>query len=182
MKQDFATLNTDLDIIQKLGDLPNAVDGLTAAELKKKFDDAGNAIKDYINNNLLPQLANVTPGNAGASKIGLEEFVELPGVNNLQDAVSALLANFQQGTIDYVTAAMLTAGCVETAALADGAVTGAKTDFSSGLAVSGALSTASLTNAGTLTQQGELILDSDCYGNSTTGQTPTAGRIFFVKL
>ena len=49
---------SDLDIIQKLDDEPNDVGGLTAAELKAKFDEAGNIIKDYINNTLLPGISD----------------------------------------------------------------------------------------------------------------------------
>ena len=45
-------LTTDLNVIQKLGDEPNDVDGLTAAQIKEKFDESGNAIKIYINNTL----------------------------------------------------------------------------------------------------------------------------------
>ena len=49
-------LNGDLNIIQKLDDEPNDVGGLTSAQLKAKFDEAGNAIKDYINNDLIPAI------------------------------------------------------------------------------------------------------------------------------
>lgn len=49
-------LTKDLDIIQKLDDEPNDVGGLSAAELKAKFDEAGNTIKDFINESLIPQV------------------------------------------------------------------------------------------------------------------------------
>lgn len=49
-------LSKDLNIIQKLDDEPNDVGGLTAAELKAKFDEAGNIIKEYINDTLIPQV------------------------------------------------------------------------------------------------------------------------------
>ncbi len=39
----------DMAIIQKLDDEPNDVGGLTAAELKAKFDEGGEAIKEYLN-------------------------------------------------------------------------------------------------------------------------------------
>lgn len=47
---------TNLNIIQQLDDEPNDVGGLTSAQLKAKFDEAGNAIKDYINNDLIPAI------------------------------------------------------------------------------------------------------------------------------
>lgn len=46
--------NSDLNIIAKLDDEPNDVGGLTSAELKAKFDEAGNTIQDYINDTLIP--------------------------------------------------------------------------------------------------------------------------------
>lgn len=49
-------LTKDLDIIQKLDDEPNDVGGLSAQELKAKFDEAGNTIKDFINDSLIPQV------------------------------------------------------------------------------------------------------------------------------
>lgn len=49
-------LEDDLDNIQKLDDEPNDVGGLTAAELKAEFDKAGNTIKEYLNETLIPQL------------------------------------------------------------------------------------------------------------------------------
>lgn len=46
----------DLNIIQKLDDEPNDVGGLTSAELKAEFDKAGNTIKTYINETLIPAI------------------------------------------------------------------------------------------------------------------------------
>lgn len=48
------TLDDDMVIIQKLDDEPNDVGGLTAAELKAEFDKAGENVKKYINNELVP--------------------------------------------------------------------------------------------------------------------------------
>lgn len=42
-------LEDDLNIIQALDDEPNDVGGLNAAQLKAKFDEAGNRVKDYLN-------------------------------------------------------------------------------------------------------------------------------------
>ena len=44
----------DMDIIAALDDQPNDVGGLTAAELKAKFDEGGKAIQSYINDTLIP--------------------------------------------------------------------------------------------------------------------------------
>lgn len=51
----FTKLTKDMNIIQKLDDEPNDVGGLTAAELKAKFDEGTNAVKDWINNTFIPE-------------------------------------------------------------------------------------------------------------------------------
>lgn len=49
-------LDGDLSIIAKLDDEPNDVGGLSSDQLKAKFDEAGNIIKDYLNNTLIPAI------------------------------------------------------------------------------------------------------------------------------
>lgn len=49
----------DLGIIQKLGDNPNTDDGLTAQELKERFDAAGLMIQKYINDVLIPNINSI---------------------------------------------------------------------------------------------------------------------------
>ncbi len=46
----------DLKIIQRLGDQPNRIDGLSADEMKEKFDAGSIIIQEYINKTLLPEL------------------------------------------------------------------------------------------------------------------------------
>lgn len=46
----------DMEIIQKLDDEPNDVGGLTAAQLKAKFDEGGMAVKKFLNETLLSEL------------------------------------------------------------------------------------------------------------------------------
>lgn len=50
----------DMDIIQKLDDQPNDIGGLSADQLKAKFDEGGNKVKTYLNSSLLPELAGIT--------------------------------------------------------------------------------------------------------------------------
>lgn len=68
----FTKLTKDLDVIQKLDDEPNDVGGLTAAELKKKFDDSGNAIKDYLNETLVPELDTAVGGKTSKGYVDAE--------------------------------------------------------------------------------------------------------------
>lgn len=48
--------SVDTAVITALDDQPNDVGGLTAAQLKAKFDEAGTNIKGYINDTLIPEL------------------------------------------------------------------------------------------------------------------------------
>ena len=73
----IAYLDGNLDIIQQLDDEPNDVGGLTSAELKAKFDEAGNVIKTYINNTLIPAiLAEDATEEARASAEAAREAAE----------------------------------------------------------------------------------------------------------
>lgn len=56
----FTQFTKDMEIIGKLSDTPNVDDGLTAAQLKAKFDEGGEAIKEYLNGVLLPELMAMT--------------------------------------------------------------------------------------------------------------------------
>lgn len=49
-------LTKDMNIIARLDDEPNDVGGLTAAQLKAKFDEGGVELKRYLNEVLLPAL------------------------------------------------------------------------------------------------------------------------------
>lgn len=69
-------LNGDLNIIAKLDDEPNDVGGLSSDQLKAKFDEAGNVIKDYINNTLIPAIL------ASASTEAAREEAENQRVTN----------------------------------------------------------------------------------------------------
>lgn len=53
---EITPLNGSFNIIQQLDDEPNDVGGLSAAELKAKFDQAGLAIQTYINETLIPEV------------------------------------------------------------------------------------------------------------------------------
>lgn len=58
-------LTADLNIIQALDDEPNDVGGLTADELKAKFDAAGLAVKEYLNGTLTVELDDSLAGKVG---------------------------------------------------------------------------------------------------------------------
>lgn len=66
----FEKFNKDMKIISALDDEPNDVGGLTAAALKAKFDEGGEAIKRYINDTLIP--AVVADGETEAHRAEAE--------------------------------------------------------------------------------------------------------------
>ena len=92
-------LNGDLNIIQKLDDEPNDVGGLTADELKAKFDEAGNIIKNFINESLIPEILaeeaveHVREANEAQREANEEsrESNEIERINNESARVSAEL-------------------------------------------------------------------------------------------
>lgn len=49
----------DVEIISKLGAHPNTDNNLNEQDLKEKFDEAASLIKRYLNEQLVPALANV---------------------------------------------------------------------------------------------------------------------------
>lgn len=49
-------ITTDMNIVAALDDEPNDVGGLTAAQLKAKFDEGGAALKTYINDTLTEEI------------------------------------------------------------------------------------------------------------------------------
>lgn len=59
-------LTADLAIISQLGDYPGIQDGLSTAEFKAKFDEAGLTIQSYINDVLVPGINSLDP-NGGES-------------------------------------------------------------------------------------------------------------------
>lgn len=52
----ISQFNKDMAIIAALDDEPNDVGGLSAQELKEKFDEGGQALKAYINGTLVPEV------------------------------------------------------------------------------------------------------------------------------
>lgn len=119
--------NKDIKIISKLDDEPNDVGGLSANELKAKFDEAGTLIKAFINDTLLPYLESVS----GAGDIGIANISGLNNAATVQEALQELktqLNNMSTGSIPdrSLTGKKLIAGAVGTDELANASVTSGK--------------------------------------------------------
>lgn len=95
----LSKLNTDLNIVQSLDNQPNAVTGLTPEVVKAKFDEAGNEIKEYINDTLTVELDTLDSANVkktGNQTIqGIKTFGSSP-------IVPAPTSDMQTSTKKYV--------------------------------------------------------------------------------
>lgn len=54
----LTSMSTDVNNISALGDRPNETDNLTSTQLKAKFDQAGNDLKNFINTSLIPEITS----------------------------------------------------------------------------------------------------------------------------
>lgn len=88
----LTTLSDDLDVIQKLDDEPNDVGGMSAEELKAKFDEAPNAIKQYINDLLIPGI-EAWFSELDQAKASREELVDL-ALGETPEAIRAAKVEF----------------------------------------------------------------------------------------
>lgn len=81
----IASFTYDMNIISALADEPNDVGGLTAGELKAKFDEGGLALKTYVNDTLLPGVtADI---NAALSQAAIGQVPGMTVVIPLGEAV-----------------------------------------------------------------------------------------------
>lgn len=85
---DFTPLEKNMDIISALDDEPNDVGGLTATELKAKFDEGGNAIKDYLNNTVIPEVKVALGDKAGKDELQGLVLGQIPDGTITEDKLS----------------------------------------------------------------------------------------------
>lgn len=98
----ISQFDKDIEVIQKLDDEPNDVQGLTPAELKKRFDQAAIWLKEYINSTLIPAITGDGASGGGASNIGAS-VDDFPG-NTVQDVLDAfndaLIARYTKAEVN----------------------------------------------------------------------------------
>lgn len=70
MATKLPSFEEDLNIIQKLGDTPGTDNNLSSAELKAKFDEAGNRLKNYLNK-IIPMLNGAFGGEGNVLSGGM---------------------------------------------------------------------------------------------------------------
>lgn len=91
----------DMNIIQKLDDEPNDVGGLTASELKAKFDEAGLTIQTWINDVFIPALI--------AANLKFQATTDIPAdtiqaaIENIQEQLKqAVVGAVPNGSVNYI--------------------------------------------------------------------------------
>lgn len=86
-------MTTPVNNISLLDDLPNAVGGLSAAELKARFDKAGGDIKTFLNETLIPAIEALGPVEEAARNQAIQAAIDAleldTTVENLQKAIVA---------------------------------------------------------------------------------------------
>jgi hypothetical protein len=87
-------LTTNLNNIQALHDRPNTSDGLTADELKERFDKAGNDIKSYINNTLTEELDTAIANTYSETQID-QKIADLSNTYYNKTQIDNTVANLQ---------------------------------------------------------------------------------------
>jgi hypothetical protein len=125
----FPNLEQDISFISKLPDQPNDVSGgtLSADGLKAEFDKAGEAIKAFLNNTLIPWLE----GADAAASLGIRTISGLSEASNIQQALELLklaIDNTAAGSVpdSSLSGDKLTEGAVGSRELAEGAVSSEK--------------------------------------------------------
>jgi len=94
----FTQFTDDVDIIQALSDRPNSSDGLTATQLKAKFDRAVAIVwTTYFNSTHLAEIASTTDSSSGADCIGLTTIAGVTG-NTVQSALEDIASVVQAVT------------------------------------------------------------------------------------
>lgn len=108
------TYSGDTNVIQQLADRPNDTNGLSAAALKAKFDEATGDLKTFINGTLIPFLQS----SSAAGALGVDDSILSMGVSDVQEALEALQA--------AITQSALPPGGIKRGDIADGEVVASK--------------------------------------------------------
>ena len=144
-------LTNAFNYISLLSDLPNDTGGLTAAELKAKFDQAGQELKEWINSTFTPAIESAI--DAAAEGVPTGGKIDTERIRDLAIITAKLgdLAVTTAKLADYaVTTEKLANRAVETDKLEDGAVTGVKlhnNSVNTQHIVNGAVTTDKIANA-----------------------------------
>lgn len=92
----------DIEIIQKLSDLPNDDDGLSADELKEQFDLPVILLKAFINGTLLPEIEAIV----AAAASGISPITGLSGLSIVDGSIPSTKLKTTEGQEAVTTEAI----------------------------------------------------------------------------
>lgn len=110
----FTKSTTDISVHQKLGDYPNQDNGMTADELKKKFDYPAEILQNDLNKIVEELESESATQNIGASRLDENDETE----NNVQAKLNKVYTEFKQ-----VRDGGLKDNSIETSKLKDNVIT-----------------------------------------------------------
>lgn len=141
-------MTTPVNNISLLDDLPNAVGGLSAAELKARFDKAGGDIQTFLNETLIPAIEQMGVAEGTARDEAIQAAIDAleldTTVENLQKAIVAaesrskeyadtkdaanlaVAKQYADGEAAATASAAVNAAAADATSKADAALSGAK--------------------------------------------------------
>ena len=101
-------MSDDVEIVQSLSTYPNQEDGLSAEELKAKFDQGPKALKNYLNNVLVPAVQEIQKALAAGEQYGLDTTLQVAGRAADAAAVGERFANMKAADIGAAPVGLVT--------------------------------------------------------------------------
>lgn len=95
----FTKFEKDMAIISALDDEPNDVGGLTAAELKAKFDEGGQAIKKFLNETMTAEMDAFDENNQEALGKKVDKTTKVNG-HPLDENITITKSDVGLGNVD----------------------------------------------------------------------------------
>lgn len=72
-------MTENVEVVQTLSTYPNQEEGLSAEQLKAKFDQGPKALKEYLNNVLVPAVQGIQNAMDAGEQYGLDTTLSVPG-------------------------------------------------------------------------------------------------------
>lgn len=118
----FSKSTTDIKVHEKLGDYPNVDDGLSADELKKRFDSPAVQIQNDLNN-LISELENENCANSlGATKLDEQDASD----NNILAKLKKIYNEFKTHRDELIKTGAISDNAITTEKISDNAITTSK--------------------------------------------------------
>lgn len=115
----FTRMNDNVSVHQSMPDEPNIDDGLSAEELKKKFDEPAEKLKNAFNNLIDELESNASAGMMGAQKLNDTDSSD----ENIQAKLENLQSQITTINNTNIATSKIEDGAITTSKIADASVT-----------------------------------------------------------